>query len=69
MQQPILEEAGHFNVAAVDTSTLAPEEGTSAFVWRVEAADETLYIIQVVLFCTILHDTNSDSYLTVYSLY
>ena len=69
MQQPILEEAGHFNVTAVDTSTLAPEEGTSAFVWRVEAADETLYIIQVVLFCTILHDTNSDSYLTVYSLY
>ena len=52
MQQPILEEAGHFNVTAVDTSTLAPEEGTSAFVWRVEAADKTLYVLQVALFCT-----------------
>jgi hypothetical protein len=45
-QQPILEEAGLFNVTAVDTSTLAPEEGTSVFVWRVEAANETLYILQ-----------------------
>ena len=41
-------ETGSFDITSANASQSTPEDGISAFIFRVEAADETSYILQVV---------------------
>ena len=46
--QARLEDFGLFTITSANASQSAPEDGISAFIFRVEAADETSYVLQVV---------------------
>ena len=39
---------GLFDITSVTAPQAAPEKGLSAFIFRVETVDETLYVLQVV---------------------
>ena len=47
MVEPRQDAPGLFDITSVTTSQNTPEEGLSAFIFRVEAVGETRYIIQV----------------------
>ena len=45
--QPIADEPGIFEITDVNITQLAVEHGLSAFLWRVETTQDTLYMLQV----------------------
>ena len=47
MVQPQQDVPGLFDITSVTAAQAAPKEGISAFIFRVEATDETLYVLQV----------------------
>ena len=64
MIQPRQDVPGLFDITSVTAAQAAPEEGISAFIFRVETTDQTLYVLQVahqtvVNGCEKLHITDS----------
>ena len=47
MVQPLQDVPGLYDITSVTAAQAAPEEGISAFIFRVETTDETLYVLQV----------------------